>query len=342
MPAAAKLGAAVLTLALGAFGALAADALSVPAPFLTGPALVVSVAAVAGVRVIMIDALRVLCFVTIGVGLGTGITPETMGLAARWPLSLAVLAAGLVAVMLAGRWVMGRLFAMDRRTALLATAPGHLSFVLALGADVRADLAQISVVQSLRVLALTLLVPLVVAIFTDADLTMRRLPGAPMALPALAVTMALALALGAVLTRLRVPAGWLLAGMSVSAGGHLAGAATGAVPPWLALPAFTLMGTLIGTRFAGTSRRALLTAATGALVSTGLAVTATVIGALVVSHVLGLRLTDVLIAFAPGGLETMAAMAVMLDADPAYVAVHHVARLLVLTVALPVMLGRRG
>jgi len=48
----------------------------------------------------------------------------------------------------------------------------------------------------------------------------------------------------------------------------------------------------------------------------------------------------VLIAFAPGGLETMAAMSVILGIDPTFVATHHIARLLMLTVIVPVFVIR--
>jgi hypothetical protein len=42
-----------------------------------------------------------------------------------------------------------------------------------------------------------------------------------------------------------------------------------------------------------------------------------------------------MIAFAPGGLETMAALSIMLGADPAFTALHHVYRLLFLTFLVP-------
>jgi len=48
----------------------------------------------------------------------------------------------------------------------------------------------------------------------------------------------------------------------------------------------------------------------------------------------------VLVAFAPGGLETMIAMGAVLGVVPGFVAACHVARLMVLTVLVPAMLGR--
>jgi uncharacterized membrane protein AbrB (regulator of aidB expression) len=46
------------------------------------------------------------------------------------------------------------------------------------------------------------------------------------------------------------------------------------------------------------------------------------------------------LAFAPGGVEVMAAIAVETGLEPAFVAAHHVFRLIVLTVLVPVMIAR--
>ena len=53
-------------------------------------------------------------------------------------------------------------------------------------------------------------------------------------------------------------------------------------------------------------------------------------------------LAHVLVAFAPGGLETMIAIGVVLGVIPGFVAACHIARLLVLSVYLPMMLARLG
>ena len=54
----------------------------------------------------------------------------------------------------------------------------------------------------------------------------------------------------------------------------------------------------------------------------------------------GYDLSLLFLSYAPGGVEAMAAMAVQLHLAPAVVAAHHVLRLLVLTVLVPLMLAR--
>ena len=59
-----------------------------------------------------------------------------------------------------------------------------------------------------------------------------------------------------------------------------------------------------------------------------------------VAALTGLPLGQLWVAFAPGGVEAMAAMGLALGYDPAFVAVHHLVRLAVLFVIVPLFLRR--
>lgn len=128
--------------------------------------------------------------------------------------------------------------------------------------------------------------------------------------------------------------------MFASSVGHLTEAGPGLVPFWLSIPAFVTMGTLIGTRFSGVSLALIRKAAGAALAFTALAGTVAVLAGLVAMALLDVPLVQALVAYAPGGLEAMAAMALLLGVNPAFVAAHHVARLLFLTVLIPLAMQR--
>ena len=63
------------------------------------------------------------------------------------------------------------------------------------------------------------------------------------------------------------------------------------------------------------------------------------IASIPVAAYLDMPLPHVLVAFAPGGLETMVAMAGVVGADPAFVMFHHVARLFFLSAFVPLVLS---
>jgi membrane AbrB-like protein len=329
------MGRVFVTLLIGGVGAFMAWMLAIPAPFLTGPAAMVTLASLMGVQTDIPVPLRDSCFTAIGLGMGAGVTPEVLASAARWPLSLFVLSAALGVIFFGGAKLLQRFYSLDRNTARLSAAPGHLSYVLSLSTEIRADVPVVTVIQALRVLFLTLLVPAVVSVISDVDLGMTQSPGAPISLIALGLTAVLAVGLGLILKRLHIPASYLLAGMICSTIGHGSGLTPGAIPLWVSLPSFAIMGMLIGARFSGVTMDLIRRSFGAAFVLAVLALFVTVLAAMIVSASLGFSMIDLLIAFAPGGLETMAALAIMLDADPAFVALHHVYRIVFLTFLVP-------
>ena len=61
-----------------------------------------------------------------------------------------------------------------------------------------------------------------------------------------------------------------------------------------------------------------------------------------VGRLLELPFGMVWVSFAPGGVEGMSAMALSLGYDPAYVATHHIFRLLLLLAILPLFVRGNG
>lgn len=329
----------LVTLAIGALGAVVFWAIGFPAAVLTGPAAAVSIATLMGVPTLMPALLRDAVFVIIGVTIGSTVTPEVIATALSWPISLGVLVVTLVAVVVVAQAALMRLFAYDRMTGLLCATPGHLSYVLTLSTELKADVPQVALVQTVRVLLLTLAVPVLIALWGvegEAHLTdYGTIPSL-----ALALTFPVALAVGWVFLRLHVPAALVLGGMAVSAIGHGSGLTPGVIPAWLQITAFLCMGTLIGTRFRGFDPRRVWAALGAGVVTTIIACAVASLGAVIASWLIGLPAAALLLAFAPGGVEAMAAIAVETGLEPALVAAHHVFRLLVLTVMVPIMIAR--
>ena len=137
-----------------------------------------------------------------------------------------------------------------------------------------------------------------------------------------------------------MPAAFLMGGIAAAAASHLTGIASGVVPQWIVVPCFVILGSLIGTRFSNISLYALRRALLAAMAVTALTFAISMISAIVVSELTGLDIKQMFLAYAPGGLETMIAIAVNLKIDPTFVAGHHVFRLLVLLVLIPLFLRR--
>ena len=147
------------TLVIAAAGAGLFQLIGFPAALVAGSMLAVALAALAGRPMQVPLPLARVCFVMVGMLLGAVVTPQTLGGIATWPLSVALLIVA-VMVILAGtasylRWVHG----WDALSALLGASPGSMAQVLALSAELGADMRGIAIVHVMRVLLIVLGVP---------------------------------------------------------------------------------------------------------------------------------------------------------------------------------------
>ncbi len=327
------------TLVVGMVGAGVAYWLALPVYILTGPAIFVSVISLLGFRFAIADSVRDVAFLLIGIGIGAGVNPQTTAAFLRWPLAIGALAVMLLVIIVICQFLLVRFFDFDRRSAVLAATPGHLSFVIGLGTALDLDVARVSVVQSIRLLALTLLVPLV-AIFFGVELGTNILPeGVTMRGFHLLGLIAFAVVLSLIFKRLNVPAAILIGAMVASAVLHAMELTPGVLPENIALPCFLIIGTLIGTRFSGIKLEQLKKALLAGLTTTFVSILLTVLTAVPVAYFLMMPTAHVVVAFSPGGLETMIAMGAVLGANPGFIAACHIGRLMLLPFLIPTLLS---
>lgn len=326
-----------LALAIGSVGAMVAFWINMPAPALTGPSVAVTIAGLLGLDLAFETRVRDISFLVIGLSMGTSVTPEVYESAKQWPFSLVAIVLSVTAAFFFSQLVLKRFWKYDAKTAVLGASPGHLSFVIGLGMDSGADIRLVAIVQSIRVLALTLVVPMLV-VWSGLAGNGFVVPTEFMILPWVAVSLALAALVGLGFKKLRVPAAFVLAGMVVSLTTHLSGIIEGHMPQWLTLPALTILGSMIGTRFSGVSWSELRKAFGAGMAITLVGVFAAVLFAVVLSLFIDLPIAQLVVAFAPGGVEAMAAMAFALNLDPTFVATHHIARIFYLSFFVPLAL----
>lgn len=320
-------------------GAAVAALLGVPAGALMGAMLAVAVMAGLGRAVAVPVVARDLAFLVIGISLGAGIDATVLPQLAGWSVSLLGLAVALVATMAASTALLQRVFAVDRQTAVLASSPGTMSNAVAIAVEGKGDASAVMILQLMRLVILVTLVPPLAALLGAPEAaTVAERPDMP--LLALALLLALGLPLGRFLGRRGISAACLLTGIVLSGIGHGAGLVHGAAPAWMIFLGFTLTGAVLGTRIGKVDLRSAMTLAGAGAVVVGMALGMALVFALITQALTGLPLGQILIAYAPGGVEAMAAIGLALGYDPAFVAAHHFARILILLLLVPAFLRR--
>lgn len=339
-----RLGGGLATAAIAAIGGWLFAALGLPAAWLMGAMVATAAAALAGGPVGLNRGAREIAFLLLGISMGSSVTPETVGEVAAWPGSIALLAGSVMATMFVSSAYLSRVHGWDRMTARFASMPGAFSAVAVIAANSSADLPRVILAQSLRIFTLVALMPPILSISSGGPLT-----GAPpavlqevnSAVEVLAVFLASAGA-AAMLNRLRVPAGTLMGAMVVSAVLHATGLVHGRFPQPLIVLGFIATGAVIGARFRGTKLRTVLRTIPGAAMSILLALAVSALFAAAGAWMLGLPFGQLWLAYAPGGVEAMAAMALLLNLEPAFVGAHHILRIVGLNLVSPIWLRNSG
>ncbi len=328
-------------LAAAALGGYAFHLLDVPAAWLSGAVVGVVLFGLTGRARPMPRPLVDAGMLLNGITMGAGVTPEAIAAAGRYPFSLVLLILAVAAVTAGSALWLVRVSGWRRDDAILASVPGALTTVFAVAADRNAAVAPIAVVQAFRLFVLITILPSVVAGIEGGTPGAMPGEGSPVASPLLmGLVMLCGLAAGRGLERLGVAAPMLLGATLASAVGHGTGAAPGALPPVLTVAGFVLIGVFVGERFRTldpAALRATLPAAMGSFV-VGVAVSSAV--ALAAAAVARVPLAEALVAFAPGGLEAMMVLALVLGLDPLYVGTHHIARFVGIGVLLPLVFAR--
>jgi hypothetical protein len=227
-----------------------------------------------------------------------------------------------------------RIHGWDQTSAFLAGSPGALSQITMLALEKGADVSAIAVVQTMRVIILTAALPLLLTLTGIA-------PAAPptaavaVASPAeLAELIAASVAVALLLRLMKFPASWMFGAMIGSSVLHGSGLIEGGLPP--SLRAVALVGiALIGSRFARMTNKTLLSHVNAALGSFATAIIISAIFVAVIALTTPVRFADILVAFAPGAMDAMLALALTLHIDPIFVGAHHLSRFAFVTITTP-------
>jgi membrane AbrB-like protein len=273
--------------------------------------------------------------VLLGITLGSLVSRQLIQHMSAYPLTIGLLALATFCSTFGSSFYLQRVHGWDQTSALLAGSPGALSQITMLAAEKGADVAAIAVVQTMRVIILTAALPLLLAltgIAPSAPTEVISLIASPLELAVLA---AAAIAVALLLRLAKFPASWMFGAMIASSLLHGTGLIEGGLPPWMRGVALVGIGAVIGTRFARISKSTLVSHINAGLGSFAVAIAISAVFVTVIVLATNVRFADVIVAFAPGAMDAMLALALTLHIDPIFVGAHHLSRFVFVSITTP-------
>lgn len=323
------------TLAIGVGGGALFLFLNLPGGLISGAMIAVGIAAIAGRPLGMPPVLTQSVLLLLGISLGSLVSQQMLHNMAAYPLTIALLALATFCSTFGSSIYLQRFHGWDKTSALLAGTPGALSQITMLAAEKGADVAAIAVVQTMRVIILTAALPLLLAltgIASSSPPVVAAVVAAPLELAGL---VAASVAAALILRWMKFPASWMFGGMIASSLLHGTGTIEGALPDWLRNVALVGIGAVIGTRFAKMQVKTLLSHVHAALGSFAIAIIISAVFVAVIALTTHVRIGDIIVAFAPGAMDAMLALALTLHIDPIFVGAHHLSRFVFVSITTP-------
>ena len=324
-------GRLVLALSVGAAGGLAFWSLSLPLPWMLGAITATMLAALSRLPVAAPRWVRPPLSAIIGTLLGAGFPSDVLLRVTDW---IAPIAGLLVYMVTAGAtcvWYFHKLCGYDFRTAFFCGMPGGLVEMTMLGDSLGADSRRIALIHTARILLVVFIVSgstrfffvssgeasgIAAEVYHLSDFTLAA--GAWMIGTGL-----VGVGIGRLL---RLPAAFLLGPMLVSATLHISNTTDFEIPRELVYAAQVGLGTTIGCRFLGQKFREVGKTLLLCLGSTAILLSLTLFFAWVVHLLTGLNMLLLVLGYSPGGLAEMGLVALFLHFDTAFVACHHLIR----------------
>lgn len=325
----------VRTIIIGALGGVIAYWLGLPSAWLIGSLLIVVAVGISGVQVAMPASTSTLISLFLGISVALNIESGLVDQLFHWAGSIVLMCLMLASLL----WVLYRYYLAQqgwrREDALFCSVPGNLAIMLSMAADADANVRRISLIHSVRLLFLVFCVPLFLPVAE------RSVSGEGLHIEhpeRMLITIALAAVTGWILQRFKLPAAMLVGGILATLILKQSMDWDWRFPDMVLVVLLVFLGCAIGSRFNNINLQesfAEIKAATG-----GLILTLVISGcfAAVLHFVAAVPWTQAMLAYAPGGMEVMIAIAMNQDVDALFVATHQMFRMLIMSMTIPLLM----
>lgn len=320
----------VVLLGLAFALSLVLGAVSFPAASLIAPVLVATVMGMRGAAIRVPQTVHRLCQGLIGCQIALFLNHEVLsGMATHWAAVVTFISLTFLISCLVG-WLVGHVARMNHEVAIWGFLPGMAGTMIAMSHERGLDSRIVAFIQILRVVAVILSVAtlswLIVEDPASSPLgSVARPPVTPLTLLVTAAVCAIGLLSARFLSF--IPGAATLVPMVVASALRLSDLPAPALPVWLLVPAYLMLGSQVGLRFTPDLLRSVLQSIRAILGGVLLLLALCMLSGAVLAQIVGESLITGILSTIPGSIETVALIAVNTHANISFVMTLQVVRL---------------
>ena len=319
--------------------AIVADYFNIQLAWMLGPMIVTSIAALAGLKVVMPKIALSSILIILGLHIGNYIDQNLFNQMINWIWTSVIMLIYIIICILIVSKYLQKFSGYSEKASIFSAAPGALGPLMILAENEKTDLSQVATSHLIRLLIIITVIPFIIVNNTGSEtLLLDNFDYKSQNHLNLILLIIASLFFIFIFDKIKVPAALLSGTLFASGLLQITDIATYKLPDASINFCLLILGASVGCRFAEKTVKEIANNSLHSIVATTILVLLGLIAAYVATFFVDTNILTLILSFSPGGIYEVAVIAIAFDLDPDFVAFHHIIRLLFILFTVPIIL----
>ena len=319
--------------------AIVADYFNIPLAWMLGPMIVTSIAALAGLKVVMPKIALSSILIILGLHIGNYIDQNLFNQMINWIWTSAIMLIYIITCILIVSKYLQKYAGYGEKASIFSSAPGALGPLMILAENEKTDLSQVATSHLIRLIIIITVIPFIIVNNTGSEvLLLDNFDYMGQNHLKLILLIIASLFFIFIFDKIRVPAALLSGTLFASGLLQITDIASYKLPDASINFCLLILGASVGCRFAEKTVKEIANNSLHSIVATTILVLLGLLAAYVATFFVDTNILTLILSFSPGGIYEVAVIAIAFDLDPDFVAFHHIIRLLFILFTVPIFL----
>ena len=319
--------------------AIVADYFNIPLAWMLGPMIVTSIAALAGLKVVMPKIALSSILIILGLHIGNYIDQNLFNQMINWFWTSVIMLIYIIICILIVSKYLQKYAGYGEKASIFSSAPGALGPLMILAENEKTDLSQVATSHLIRLIIIITVIPFIIVNNTGSEvLLLDNFDYMGQNHLKLILLIIASLFFIFIFDKIRVPAALLSGTLFASGLLQITDIASYKLPDASINFCLLILGASVGCRFAEKTIKEIANNSLHSIVATTILVLLGLLAAYIATFFVDTNILTLILSFSPGGIYEVAVIAIAFDLDPDFVAFHHIIRLLFILFTVPIFL----